>query len=57
MANRTGVLAAAAQVYDHPRRPAHHESDFLSTGGDRVLGEPDVDEDRGEIQGHSGIER
>ena len=56
-ADEAFLLAAAAEVFDRPQRPAHHESDFLSACGDRALGEPEAEADRGEIQGHAGIER
>ena len=56
-ADEAFFLAAAAEVFDRPQRPAHHESDFLSACGERALSGPEAEEDRGEIQGHAGIER
>jgi len=42
-ADEAFLLAAAAEVFDRPQRPAHHESDFLGACGERALGGPEAE--------------
>lgn len=56
-ADEAFLLAAAEQVFDHPRPPAHHESEFLSACGARTVVNPEAGGQRDDPGGSGAIER